>query len=297
MRSLSARRPTSTQTKRAVPPACSISRTSASPAAPCVSARTRRAPSRAKRSALARPMPLAAPVMTAALPASRPSAVGTQALPRGAEPVDAELDLVSGHEVARRAVAQSYAGRRAGGDDVAWGERHELADVADECRHVEDELARRAALFGLAVHLEPDREIVHVADLVGRGEEGAQRGERVAALALHPLAAALELEGALGVIVVQHVPGDVAQRSVSLDVRRPAAHDDRELRLPIDLGGTLRNDHVVVRTGDRTRRLEEDHGLVRNGHAGLARVVAVVEADAHDLARPAQRRPQPRAIR
>src|SRR5207237_3136791 len=78
MRSLSARRPTSTQTKRAVPPACSISRTSASPAAPCVSARTKRAPSRAKRSALARPMPLAAPVMTAALPARRPSlTVGT----------------------------------------------------------------------------------------------------------------------------------------------------------------------------------------------------------------------------
>src|SRR5256886_6071212 len=194
MRSLSARRPTSTQTKRSVPPACSISRTSASPAAPCVPARTKRAPSRAKRSALARPMPLAAPVMPAALPASRPSAVGTQALPRGAEPVDAELDLISGHEVARRAVAQSYAGRRAGGDDVAREERHELADVADECRHVEEELARRAALFGLAVHLEPDREIVHVANLVRSGEAGAQRRERDRDPVPPPLADGPELQ-------------------------------------------------------------------------------------------------------
>src|SRR5438105_15533437 len=176
MRSLSARRPTSPHTKWAAPPDRSISCTSASPAAPCVSTRSRRAPARAKRSALARPMPLAAPVITAALPASRPLIMGTQALPRGAEPFDAELDLVSGHEVARRALAQSHAGRGARGDDVAREERHELADVADECRHVEDELARRAALFGLAVHLEPDWEIVHVADLVGRGQEGAQRG-------------------------------------------------------------------------------------------------------------------------
>ena len=42
-----------------------------------------------------------------------------------------------------------------------------------------------------------------------RREERAERRERVAALALDPLAAALELEGALGVVVVQRVAGDV----------------------------------------------------------------------------------------
>src|SRR5437764_6149050 len=184
MRSQSARRPMLPHRKRAVPPDRSISRTSSSPAAPCVSTSSRRAPAAAKRRALARPMPLAAPVITAALPASRPSDIGAHALPRGAEPVDAELDLVAGREVARRAVPQPDARRGARGDDVAGQERHKLTDVADEGRHVEDQLARRAALLGLAVHLEPELEIVHVADLVGRGEKRPERREGIAALAL-----------------------------------------------------------------------------------------------------------------
>src|SRR2546421_8209623 len=51
----------------------------------------------------------------------------------------------------RSRVAQSDARGRTRGNDVAGQERHELADVADERRHVEDELARRAALLRLAV--------------------------------------------------------------------------------------------------------------------------------------------------
>src|SRR5256885_406455 len=297
MRSQSARRPMSPHTKRAVPPDRSISRTSSSPAAPCVSTSSRRAPAAAKRSALARPMPLAAPVITAALPASRPLDIGTQALPRGAKPVDAELDFVAGREVARRAVPQPDARRGARGDDVAGQERHELTDVADEGRHVEDQLARRAALLGLAVHLEPELEIVYVTDLVGCGEKRPERREGIAALALHPLAAALELEGALRVIVVQHVSGDVAQRLVALDVRRPAAQHDGQLDLPVDFGAALRDHHVVIWPADRAGRLEEDDRLFGNFLTGLARVITIVEADADDLAGPAQRRPQPHPVR
>src|SRR5207253_9642131 len=89
------------------------------------------------------------------VPNREPLVIGAHALPRGAEPVDAELDLVSGREVARRALTQSHASGCARGDDVAGQERHELTDVADECRHVEHELACRAALFGFAVHLVP----------------------------------------------------------------------------------------------------------------------------------------------
>src|SRR5207253_8656543 len=128
------------------------------------------------------------------IPNPEPLVIGAHALPRGAEPVDAELDLVAGREVARRAVPQPDARRGARGEDVAGQERHELTDVADEGRHVEDQLAGGAALLGLTVHLEPELEIVHVAKLGGRGEKRAQGCERVAALALLPLAAALELE-------------------------------------------------------------------------------------------------------
>src|SRR2546423_2095764 len=297
MRSQSARRPMSPHTKCAVPPARSISCTRASPAGRCVSTRTSRAPLPAKRSALARPMPLAAPVITAALPASRPSDMGAQALPRGAEPVDAELDFVAGREVARRAVPQPDARRGARGDDVAGQERHKLTDVADEGRHVEDQLARRAALLGLAVHLEPELEIVYVADLVGRGEKRPERREGIAALALHPLAPTLELEGALRVIVVQHVPGDVAQGGVAVDIPGAATDDDRQLHLPIDFGGALRDHHVVIRPADRAGRLEEDDRLFGNFLTGLARVIPIVETDADDLAGPAQGRAQPHPLR
>src|SRR5207247_25923 len=164
IRSLSARRLTSVWTKHAVPPACAIARTTPSPSASCTSASTRRAPSCAKRRALARPMPLPAPVMTAALPSRGFLAVGTEALARGAQSLDTELHLVASDEVARRSLAQSHAPRCAGGNDVAGQERHELTDVTHERRHVEDELAGRAALLGLAVHLEPWFELVYVPD-------------------------------------------------------------------------------------------------------------------------------------
>src|SRR2546426_158131 len=232
-----------------------------------MSASTSCAPSRPNRRALARPMPVAAPVMTAAFPLRRTLAIRPHALASGAEPVDAELHLVSLDEVARRALAESHAGGGAGGDDVAGQERHELADITDERRHVEDELAGRAALLGRAVHPEPQAQVVNVADLVRRSEEGPERGEAVAALALHPLAATLELEGPFGVIVVEHVAGDVPQRLVPLDIRRPTPDHDRQLHLPVQLGAVSRDEDVVVGTADRADRLEEEDRLLRGPHS------------------------------
>src|SRR5207253_5245392 len=137
-----------------------MARTTASASASCTSVRTRRAPCCAKRRALARPMPLPAPVMTAALPSRALLAGGTEALACGAQTLDAQLHLVAVDEVARRALAQAHTRRCAGGNDVAGQEGHELRDVADERRHVEDELASRAALLGHAVHLEPEGQLV-----------------------------------------------------------------------------------------------------------------------------------------
>src|SRR6266571_8549542 len=74
-----------------------------------------------------------------------PCPIGAQPLPRGAEPVDTELHDVPVGEVARWALAEAHTGGRARGNDVAGEERHELADVADERRHVEDQLAGRPA--------------------------------------------------------------------------------------------------------------------------------------------------------
>src|SRR5438034_3808564 len=97
-------------------------------------------------------------------------------------------------EKARRLLPEADTGGSAGGDDVAGQERHELADVADERGHVEDEVLGRAGLLGLPVHLEPQAQVVDVGNLVGRREKGAEGRECVAALTLDPLPPTLELE-------------------------------------------------------------------------------------------------------
>src|SRR5881394_768238 len=281
IRSLSSRRLTSVRTKR---PACIVASSGCS-----TSARMRRAPSAAKRRALARPMPLAAPVITAARPASRPSGIRTQALPRGPESLDAELHDVAGGEEAGRLLPEPHTGRRSGRDHVTGKQSHELADVADERGHVEHQLLGRAGLLRLAIDLEPHGEVVHIRDFVRRGEKGPQRRERVAAIALHPLAAALELEGPLRVVVVQHVAGDVPQGGILFHVARAPADHDRQLDLPIGLAAALGDDDVIVRPGHSGRGLEKEDGLGGEGLSRFLGMVAVVQADAHDLARPAER--------
>ena len=72
-----------------------------------------------------------------------------------------------------------------------------------------------AALVAVAVDLELHRKLLRVAHFVGGDEPRANRAEGVAALALVPLAAALELVLALGDVVDDAVAGNVRERVVS----------------------------------------------------------------------------------
>ena len=64
--------------------------------------------------------------------------------------------------------------------------------------HAEDHRFRVAGLLAGAVHIEPEVELLHVLDLVGGHQPGAEGAEGGAALALVPLAAgALDLVFAL----------------------------------------------------------------------------------------------------
>src|SRR4051812_22743216 len=72
-------------------------------------------------------------------------AVRDDALALLAQALDAERDDVAHLEVLRRLHAEPHAGRRAGGDDVARQQRHELADVRNQARRPEDHRARVAA--------------------------------------------------------------------------------------------------------------------------------------------------------
>ena len=65
-----------------------------------------------------------------------------------------------------------------------------------------------AVLAELVVDPQAQAERLRVGDLVGGDQPGAERVERLAALALVPLAAAVELELALGHVVGDGVAGD-----------------------------------------------------------------------------------------
>ena len=67
-----------------------------------------------------------------------------------------------------------------------------------------------------------------------------------------------------------------------------------ELRLPVALITALRQYHVVVRPDDCGGGLHEKNRLLGNRRAGLFGMIAVVEADAHELADPCYRRTEAR---
>ena len=86
-----------------------------------------------------------------------------------------------------------------------------------------------------------DRELLRVADLVGRHEGRAHRAERVERLAADPLAVA-ELEIPRGDVVQARVPEDVVERS---------ATDTRRRRRPMTTASSASQSTCVVRAGSQ----------------------------------------------
>src|SRR5208282_1054370 len=141
-----------------------------------------------------------------------------------------------------------------------------------------------ALLPGLAVDRQPHVEPLRVADLILGDQPGPERTESLAALALGPLAAALELENTLGDVVGEAIAGDRLHRLVLGEIARTAADDDAELAFVVELGRALRHHGVVVRPANAARRLVEDDRLLRQWHAGLGGVVGIIEADGDEIA-------------
>ena len=122
-------------------------------------------------------------------------------------------------------------------------------------------------------------------DLVGRHQPGTERTEGRRALALHPVAAALELKLALGHVVGEAVAGDVVHRVVFRRYTRRCL----PMTMPSSTSQSvfcesLRNDDVVVRTDDAVRRLVEQDRLGRDWHVRFGGVIGVVEADRDEIA-------------
>src|SRR5207302_2110099 len=136
----------------------------------------------------------------------------------------------------------------------------------------------------LAIDLGPDLKFAGVRHLVGGDDPGTDRAEGVAALALGPLSATLQLVFTLGDVVDHAIAGDVFLRVVHGDVAGLAADHDAELDLVIGFLRALRNDHIVVGAADRGGRLQEEDRLLRDRHSGFLGVQPVLEPDRYDLA-------------
>src|SRR6185312_16907408 len=105
------------------------------------------------------------------------------------------------------------------------------------------------------------------------------------ALALVPLPArTAELEFALGDVVDQAIAGDVIQRLGLPDIRRLLADDETQLDFPIQLGGILGFDDLVVGAAKATGSLHEEDRFGGQRHVGLRRMIGEVEANADELA-------------
>src|SRR5450755_4387692 len=220
----------------------------------------------------------------------------TNALMGLAETLDAIFDEIAWAQIDGRLVSHPDAGRRAGAEDVPGQQGHEPRHVAHQCRDVEDQARRVAVLFGLAVDLEPQARRPEVWKLLAGHQRWAERREAVGALPLGPLAEPFELERALRIVVVQDEARHVVQRRLELDIFGALADHQRQLHLPVGLVATLREHQVVVRSGDRARRLEEDDRFAGEGGAAFARVVAIVEADADQLRRSRDRGSETRPL-
>ncbi len=132
---------------------------------------------------------------------------------------------------------------------------------------------------------------MRVGDLVGWHQPRPERIERLATLALVPLATALELELPLRDVVGDGVTRDAREGlGVAAQIARGVTDDDGEFDFPVRLDRPARHQDLVMRPDHRRRILHEQDRFGRHRRVRLLGVVAVVQTHAHDLAGPRDRR-------
>jgi hypothetical protein len=128
-------------------------------------------------------------------------------------------------------------------------------------------------------------QLLRVRHFVARDQPGAERAEGVAAFALVPGAAALDLEFAFADVVDGAVAGDEVERFLLRDVAGLLADDHAELDFPVGLDRVLGQHDGIVGALDAAGGLHENDGLGRDRQAGFGGMVGIVQADGDELAR------------
>ena len=207
-----------------------------------------------------------------------------------ADPVDLDAYRVADLEqaVGERLAHGADACRGAGGDDVARLERERLGEVRHLLEAVVDHLAGVAVLAQLVVDVSPDREVVRIAELLGRDQPRPERAVRVERLA-HRHGRRAHLPIAHGDVVGDRVAGDHLVSALERNVPTPRADHDRQLTLIVEQVRDARHVDAVVWTDHAGDLLVEEDRELRRLHARLGDVVGVVQPDGQELPRPDRR--------
>src|SRR5665213_1822489 len=222
-------------------------------------------------------------IVSAASRASTPSAIHHDSLRLHTQPVNSQSQQLARPKIDRRLLAKTYPRRSSGGDDVAGLKRHELTQIAHEERGLENHLGSRAVLKAMSVDLEPQAQRRIVAHAVGRHEPRSDRSETICRLSFYPLAAALQLPGALRQIIDDTVACDAGARLCLIGVCQRMSNHDTKFHLPVHFPGSLGKHDVIVRACNGRGCFEEDDGLGGHRCTGLRHVIGIIESDTNEL--------------
>src|ERR1022692_1247231 len=105
-------------------------------------------------------------------------------LPGLAKVVDPQFNDIARLQVLWRPHAQADSSRCSSADDVTRQQCHELADVADESRYIENHFASGTTLPKFAVNLQPHSQMPRVRNLIICRQKRPQRRKRIRTLSL-----------------------------------------------------------------------------------------------------------------
>jgi len=154
-----------------------------------------------------------------------------------------------------------------------------LAQIADQCLHIENHVGGIGILHDTAIEDRPDGKTIRIRDFIPGDQAGAKGTEGIEALAPGPLLFLLfDLPVACAHIVGAGIPQDILKGLLSADVFGFAPNDHGQLRLIIDLvRANVRQQDHFFRSDHTAVRLDEDHRHLRPSDVRLFRMVAIVE--------------------
>src|ERR1019366_8174813 len=165
---------------------------------------------------------------------------------------------------------------------VAGLQRHEAAQVFDEERDVEHEVARVALLYDAAVDGGLQLELRRRRHVGGVDEPGAEHRAAVAALDAQIRAVPVLEIVADRVVVGDGIAGDMGHRVGASDLPRWPADHDRELAFVVHEGHAGGTSGLPAMADERTGSFEKDERLFLRVERQLLRVISVIEAQGDD---------------